>query len=1718
MSDSFNTNETLLDMMRGTRVILFLLMLIVAPWSTIYSEDSVYQSVSYPNYSDFVNDETIAVPMGFHHSTYVNYSDVAIIINNRSSDSVLIGNAFASARGIPPERIFLLTNESTPTGETINANQFDTYFADPIRDMIQQRGLFGDLNYLVTTKGVPLRVNGGTNVRASFDSEIALIDSGQYGSLIHANYWGEHGYGPWSNDNGNQYSSFSSEPVPEFRRSEQGFYIVTRLTGYDAETAISLIEKANNSFGSSGQTVLDLATNRNGSGYKFWNDALYSAYGSLNQTLGMPVLFNQNSTFVTGENNVMMYASWGSNDDSWSEQQLSDNGFETPDGSSSSGIRSWSSSTSSVSSGEMLEWGYGSPSSSNAAARLSVDSAQCSATNGENTNGLLAEYFDNQGVTYNSSFMPNLSGREPNHIRSELNIDHAASNSFWSGLDSRFSDYFSVRHSGVLTIPESGNWTFYSNSDDGVLVWINDVLVVNNSGIHGMREVSGTIELEQGEHVFRSEFFEHGGWAGHIISWEGPNQSKQVIPSSAFTRALSSPVRSDILVHHWDFEAGNGTIVEDLVGEDNLSMIGNPNWQPCLLGNCISLDGIDDVLEADVDDRLGDFTVSLWAKANHTGQSRYSSVIAVNDVGGDSDSFQIMTSGSTPGVWQLYHNRTYDFGPVSASEWVHFVVAKDGNQLMQYMDGRLVGNITIPNGSIDEIDLYKFGVNRAGNTYWSGLIDEVQVWTEALNSTEISLVNGEVALDCPYFSASGQGPSTIWQEYQFDIENMGHAWTLSSQAMLVGEVNAEWRMKVEGLDSSNNLLSTNFSNSNTIATSWGNSEFRFRPHHNATKLNISLEIEIQNITRQGFVYLDSVELMNLRPHMQWVDGSIAETAVSTGGRSFTWGTDYGQSLVADLLEDGVSGVKGYVYEPYLTAVSYPDLLTVFYASGYNLGESYTASNGYLSWMGVIVGDPKMSPFSNRLHDIEIRNVSVASRPSVGTPFDVQIELANIGPSSANGWIEVRERVGNRVLTNISISIPSGDQSGSIAEISVPAVTNSTGFIELQVRYIADNGLRQNSTTFIQSYVLSERVISNNLGSTIVEVNGPPSIDSIDCSSSIAPRGTTVSCWLDASDEFGIESAFFRINGTNESVIFEGNATSGNGIRWTIFFDIPGTASLGLHDLFVTITDIDGLTDNANVFEVLEVIDSPSIWYGIHVHDADDPSWTGDSNLPSGTPFGMYRGVPTHVRACVEDVDHNPFTDAPSFLFERGELSSLQILPKENSSRFQCYRATLELGLDEPLSPFLARLSDSEGNILTTRSILVENILPSIQATFQREENESMIGFGVGNESILVSVNDPDSPTSSIVGQIEYTWPEQAPITAPFTIFGNGSVERIPLLPPSSGLSQGNLVIRISAIDSDAGFSEIQIIVPIETRPPSVKEAVLCLNGAIVPLENGTELVKGESMLLVVPIDEHRPILQVLPSLRQSGWSESLLPSSSIPEGCPISPYIYLIDIPTDLIEGNATIVLILSDIDGLATGWTQEVSIVFPPPSILNVSSPNEGKVGEEMLIQFKVRDADDLNNVVCLIDVLSDNITLLHLERTPSLQGEISVKWAPSRPIDDVNISIICEDGMKRFDTWNSENPINITGIFVDDLPEINEEIEVEKSSKNSILPIIIALISLLLLISSFFVWLTRRDEDVILSPWEIGGELDEDQIELKEVELDPKDVVDLLQSDNTE
>ena len=91
---------------------------------SIELQESLFEGFSVSN--DVWNEtpfQTVAVPGGFNLSSAIDYSDVAVLINNQSEASRTIGWAFVSARNISAERIFVFDNSSNPTAETINRNQ-----------------------------------------------------------------------------------------------------------------------------------------------------------------------------------------------------------------------------------------------------------------------------------------------------------------------------------------------------------------------------------------------------------------------------------------------------------------------------------------------------------------------------------------------------------------------------------------------------------------------------------------------------------------------------------------------------------------------------------------------------------------------------------------------------------------------------------------------------------------------------------------------------------------------------------------------------------------------------------------------------------------------------------------------------------------------------------------------------------------------------------------------------------------------------------------------------------------------------------------------------------------------------------------------------------------------------------------------------------------------------------------------------------------------------------------------------------------------------------------------------------------------------------------------------------------------------------------------------------------------------------------------------------
>ncbi|MCC6484707.1 MAG: TIGR03790 family protein [Armatimonadetes bacterium] len=92
-------------------------------------------------------------------------------------------------------------------------------------------------------------------------------------------------------------------------------------------------------------------------------------------------------------------------------------------------------------------------------------------------------------------------------------------------------------------------------------------------------------------------------------------------------------------------------------------------------------------------------------------------------------------------------------------------------------------------------------------------------------------------------------------------------------------------------------------------------------------------------------------------------GSIADTYVSTSGRTFMPGTAGGQSLLADLLPGGLSAGGAYVAEPYAALADYPDVICDRYTLGYNAVESLYAACPEVFWRQVTIGDPLLAPYS-----------------------------------------------------------------------------------------------------------------------------------------------------------------------------------------------------------------------------------------------------------------------------------------------------------------------------------------------------------------------------------------------------------------------------------------------------------------------------------------------------------------------------------------------------------------------------------------------------------------------------------------------------------------------------------------------------------------------------------------------------------------------------------
>jgi hypothetical protein len=95
------------------------------------------------------------------------------------------------------------------------------------------------------------------------------------------------------------------------------------------------------------------------------------------------------------------------------------------------------------------------------------------------------------------------------------------------------SDNFSVRWSGQVSPRFGGATTFHTRSDDGVRLWIDGQLVIDNWTDHAPAENSASVTLTAGQRYdLKLEYYENGGGAVAQLSWSHACESKRVIPAA----------------------------------------------------------------------------------------------------------------------------------------------------------------------------------------------------------------------------------------------------------------------------------------------------------------------------------------------------------------------------------------------------------------------------------------------------------------------------------------------------------------------------------------------------------------------------------------------------------------------------------------------------------------------------------------------------------------------------------------------------------------------------------------------------------------------------------------------------------------------------------------------------------------------------------------------------------------------------------------------------------------------------------------------------------------------------------------------------------------------------------------------------------------------------------------------------------------------------------
>ena len=366
-----------------------------------------------------------------------------------------------------------------------------------------------------------------------------------------------------------------------------------------------------------------------------------------------------------------------------------------------------------------------------------------------------------------------------------------------------FLETVNSKNGEVLQLNHSGNKRYVMNSD--VIPeneWFHFATVIDDEKqaiyINGnlVKSVphSGSLGIKTAFRIGRDYEGRIQYWKGAMDDFRIYNRGLNEYEVDALYKDTSDMVDLEAgLVGHYPF-SGNSNDNSD--NENHLANYGATLTLDRfgMQDSAYSFDGQNSYLSADIENRKGDFSLSLWAKAENTQQSRYRSVINIHDkTPGSRDTCQIHTSGGRYPTYQFFSSNPESFALVT-QDWQHLAVTVLGDVIRFYENGKRVYSQQLEGGDANSFSNIIIGKNRHGQRKYHGTIDDVYIYNRAINDAEVArLFDGGLedtdgdGLTDDYEVGKGRYKAIAgkmsWDEAMNDAKSRGgHIATITSEA------------------------------------------------------------------------------------------------------------------------------------------------------------------------------------------------------------------------------------------------------------------------------------------------------------------------------------------------------------------------------------------------------------------------------------------------------------------------------------------------------------------------------------------------------------------------------------------------------------------------------------------------------------------------------------------------------------------------------------------------------------------------------------------------------------------------------------------------------------------------------------------------------------------------------------------------------------------------